>query len=86
MKKQWKKCKSWLFINIETTLETINLGPKQIKFLINIKNEKIDNKKENAAASNIKEKLKKDEEKERKKQKKIRINGYNLSDTNNIWN
>ena len=32
----------------------------------------------------IKEKLKKDEEKERKKQKEIRINGYNLSDTNNI--
>ena len=50
------------------------------------KNEKINNKKENAAASNIKEKLKKDEEKERKKQKEIRINGYNLSDTNNIWN
>ena len=40
--------------------------------------------KENAAATNIKEKLKKDEEKERKKQKEIRINGYNLSDTNNI--
>ena len=50
------------------------------------KNEKIYNKKENAAASNIKEKLKKDEEKERKKQKEIRINGYNLSDTNNICN
>ena len=48
------------------------------------KNEKIDNKKENAAASNIKEKLKKDEEKERKKQKEIRINGCNLSDTNNF--
>jgi len=30
----------WLFKNIKTTLETINLGPKQIKFLINIKNEK----------------------------------------------
>ena len=41
-------------------------------------------KKENAAVSNIKEKLKKNEEKERKKQKEIRINGYNLSDTNNI--
>ena len=40
LKKQWKKCKSWLFKNIKTTLETINLGPKQIKFLINIKNEK----------------------------------------------
>ncbi len=35
-----KKCKSWHFKNIKTTLETINLGPKQIKFLINIKNEK----------------------------------------------
>ena len=29
-----------LFKNIKTTLEKINLGPKQIKFLINIKNEK----------------------------------------------
>ena len=26
--------------NIKTTLEIINLGPKQIKFLINIKNKK----------------------------------------------
>ena len=39
-KKTMKKCKSWLFKNIKTTLETINLGPKQIKFLININNEK----------------------------------------------
>ena len=54
LKKQWKKCKSWLFKNIKITLETINLDPKQIKFLINIKNEKIDNKKENKADSNIK--------------------------------
>ena len=79
-----KKTQKLAFQNIKATLEIINLGPKQIKFLINIKNEKIDNKKENAAASNIKEKLKKDEEKERKKQKEIRINEYNLSDTNNI--
>jgi hypothetical protein len=35
-----KKMKSWLFRNIKTILETINLSPKQIKFLINIKNEK----------------------------------------------
>ena len=40
MPKMWKKCKSWFFKNIKTTLETINLDPKQIKFLINIKNEK----------------------------------------------
>jgi len=34
-----KKLKSCLFKNIKATLKIINLGPKQIKFLINIKNE-----------------------------------------------
>jgi len=39
-KKAMKKMQKLVFQNIKTTLETINLGPKQIKFLINIKNEK----------------------------------------------
>jgi len=38
-KKAMKKTQKWLFKNIKATLEIINLGPKQIKFLINIKNE-----------------------------------------------
>ena len=39
-KKTMKKMQKLLFKNIKTTLETINLGPKQIKSLININNEK----------------------------------------------
>ena len=39
-KKAMKKMQKLAFQRHKTTLETINLGPKQIKFLINIKNEK----------------------------------------------
>ena len=39
-KKTMKKMQKLAFQKHKTTLETINLGPKQIKFLINIKNEK----------------------------------------------
>ena len=39
-KKTMKKMQKLAFQRHKTTLETINLGPKQIKFLINIKNEK----------------------------------------------
>ncbi len=35
-----KNAKAGFAKNIKTTLEAINLDPKQIKFLINIKNEK----------------------------------------------
>ena len=64
-KKAMKKMQKLTFKNIKITLKTINLDPKQIKFLINIKNEKIDNKKENTTNPNVKEKLNKNEEKEK---------------------
>ena len=37
--KKMQKMQKLAFQRQKTTLETINLGPKQIKFLINIKNE-----------------------------------------------
>ena len=39
-KKAMKKMQKLAFQKHKITLETINLDPKQIKFLINIKNEK----------------------------------------------
>ena len=39
-KKVMKKMQKLAFKNIKTTLETINLDLKQIKFLISIKNKK----------------------------------------------
>ena len=39
-KKAMKKMQKLAFQNIKAILETINIIPKKIKFLINIKNEK----------------------------------------------